>query len=215
MTDSSERRALAVPRLHIVTDTATLLSPTFAETAAALLAAGGPRIALHLRGPGLGGRLLWRLAEACAVAAARGGARLVINDRLDVARAVGAWGAQLGHRSFEVLDARRLLPSSAAIGVSIHDPTMARSAAEEGADFILAGTLYASASHPESPGTGVQWLSSLTDGPPIIGIGGVTPGRIPELLAAGAHGAAVIRGVWARPSPVTAMEEYLKELAGK
>lgn len=158
--------------------------------------------------------MLWRVVEACAAVARESGSRIVINDRLDLAVGSGAWGVQLGRRSFPVAAARLILSSGVRIGVSVHDPEEARTAVDAGADFLIAGTLYPSLSHPGAGSTGVQWISAIPGRKPVIGVGGITPERVPEVLTAGAHGVAVIRGVWSSPSPVDAMEEYLAALPG-
>lgn len=195
-----------------MTDSATLASPGFTETAEALLAAGGHRVALHLRGPATGGAALWRIAERLVLAAAQSGSRIVVNDRLDVALAAGAWGVQLGARSFPVATARTVLPAGTMIGASVHDPEEARSATARGADFLLAGTLFSSRSHPGVAGTGVGWIARVAGRLPIIGIGGITPERVAEVIAAGASGVAVISGVFASRSPVDAQADYLSAL---
>jgi thiamine-phosphate diphosphorylase len=202
-----------IPRLHVVTDATVLRRTRFLSEAVSLLAEGGEDVALHLRGSGLPGRSLLDLALPCADAAARSGGRLVINDRLDVALAVSAWGVQLGQASFGIADARAILPAATVIGASVHGPDELRSAILDGAEFLLAGTLYRSTSHPEREGSGTAWLSSSAGSErPVIGIGGITLARVADVLRAGAHGVAVISGVWDADSPVDALAEYLKLL---
>lgn len=83
----------------------------------------------------------------------------------------------------------------------------------DGADFVLAGTLYPSASHPGRPGAGPGLIEAMVEvAIPIVGIGGVTPERVGEVRGAGAAGVAVITGIWDAPSPVAALERYLSEL---
>lgn len=212
-TGSTEGAPLNIPRLHVITDDTVLRRPTFRADALALLTEGGERVALHLRGAGTAGRVFLEHAEHCATAAARSGGCLVVNDRIDIALSCGAWGVQLGRSSFSVIDARKVLPGGVAIGASVHDPEEAREAIREGADFLLAGTLYQSPSHPGIAGSGTGWLSALgISGPPVLGIGGITPASVAEVLRAGAHGVAVISGVWGAESPVAAVAEYLKQL---
>jgi thiamine-phosphate diphosphorylase len=201
------------PALHLVTDDGVLAGPGFALRAAELLENGGARLALHLRGPATPAARLYELARGLAPTASRSGAWLLVNDRADIAAAAGASGVQLGARSMDAATVRRLLGADARIGVSVHGPREARAAAEGGADFLVAGTLFATASHPGRAGQGTAWLGDLAAlGPPVVGIGGITPGRVPEVLAAGATGVAVVRGVWAAGSAGAAARAYLRML---
>lgn len=189
--------SVGLPRLHLVTDDGVLARPDFARVAEALLRLGGERVALHLRGPRTSGRELYRQAAALAGPARNAGALLLVNDRVDVALAAGASGVQLGERGLPVEDARRMGGAGWMVGASVHDPGEAGAALERGADFVLAGTLFASASHPGRGGSGVGWLREIPGGcGRVIGIGGVDPARVAGVLGAGAHGVAVIRAVW-------------------
>lgn len=201
-----------LPRLHVVTDDAILARPDFEDQAGAVLSAGGSRVAMHIRGPRTAGRALFSRAEAVARVAATTHSWVVVNDRIDVALAVGARAVHLGRRSMPIEDTRRLLPPGVAIGVSIHEPGEGADAAVQGADFLFAGTLYRSASHPERPGSGLRWLRELAGGPPVIGIGGIGIDRVEEVLRAGAYGVAAIRAVWEAESPERAVTDFLDRL---
>ena len=201
-----------LPRLHLVTDDATLLTADFAERAEQLLIRGSGRVALHLRGPGLSGRSLFELAARLVPIARASGALLLLNDRLDVALATGAAGVQLGARSVSPADARQLLDDRI-IGASVHSRAEAERAIAGGADFLLVGTLFPTPSHPGRPGAGLGILRELYPlGIPMIGIGGVTPARVAEIIAVGAYGVAVLRGVWNAEEPLRAMMGYLEAL---
>ncbi|MEX2584001.1 MAG: thiamine phosphate synthase [Gemmatimonadota bacterium] len=211
MTASREPKRL--PRLHLVTDDDVLREPGQPATAEALLEAGGDRVALHIRGPGLEGREIWERAAHCMEIARRTGGWLFVNDRIDVALACGAPGVQLGRASIPIASARALLGDRVAIGASVHSRREATEAAAEGADFVFVGTLYETPTHPGRRGSGTSLLGEVADiGIPMIGIGGVSPDRVREVLAAGAHGVAVIRGVWGATDPVDALREYLEKL---
>lgn len=196
-----------VPPLHLVTDDEVLARSDFARRIASLTEAGGAHLALHLRGPRTPGR---RLADCVALAlkaAAATGSQVVVNDRLDVALALGADGVQLGRRSLPPAVARRLAPGLP-LGLSVH------SAAEAGAataEWLIGGTIWATASHPGEPGGGSAHLAAMAAATrlPLIAIGGVTPARVGEARRAGARGVAVLRGVWAAADPVDALSRYL------
>jgi thiamine-phosphate pyrophosphorylase len=196
-----------VPTVHAVTDPAILARPGFANAAAEVLHALGPNGAIHLRGHGVPAAALWQLAQAIRPAQEASGGWLVVNDRLDVALAVGAQGAQLGQRALLLRDARRAAPSLR-LGVSVHSLAQAQEAA--GADWWLAGHLFATDSHPGQPPLGLSLLHQLAPlGVPIIAIGGITPARAAAARAAGAYGVAAIRGIWEAEDPARAATEYL------
>lgn len=202
-----------LPRLHAITDDETLARPEFTGRARRLVEALGPELALHLRGPRTSGRALLRLAESLAGPAEAAGAALFVNDRVDIAAAVGAAGVQLGERSLAPVVARRLVRRGLWVGCSVHSVEAASAAAAQGADFLLVGTVYPSRSHPGREGLGAAALAAfLAAGCPVVGIGGVTPERVREVRHAGAWGVAVLRGIWSAEQPERAAAEYLEHL---
>ncbi len=203
-----------VPVVHVVTSAALLADPGFPARAAAVMRALGPRGALHLRDGGLlPARRLLELALGLADAQAATGCWLVVNDRVDVAVAAGARAAQLTSRSMSPADARRAAAArpALAVGASVHAADEARRRAAEGADWVVAGHVYETGSHPGAPGRGIALVREVAAAArvPTIAIGGVTPARVPLLRAAGAHGVAVIRGVWAASDAERAALDYL------
>jgi thiamine-phosphate diphosphorylase len=202
-----------LPRLHLVTDDEVLGGERFPEIARSLLVAGGGAVALHLRGRRTGGARLWAHAERLARIVGETGGTLLVNDRIDVALACGC-GVQVGATSFPVAAARQLLGPDRLLGASVHGLDEAAAAVDAGADFLLAGTLFETASHPGRPGAGVVWLGPVIGlGVPVVGIGGIAPERAAIVRGCGAWGVGVIRGVWNAPDPIATMEEYLERLA--
>lgn len=126
--------------------------------------------------------------------AARGcGTRVVVNDRLDVAMACGAHGVHLRGDSIPVAAVRRIAPSPFMVGRSVHG--VGELAAAEGADYLIAGTVFASTSKTDGhPLLGVDGLRAIADAAsaPVFAIGGITLDRIGDAAAAGARGAAAI-----------------------
>jgi thiamine-phosphate diphosphorylase len=207
-----------LPWLHVVTDDAVLARDTFAAMARRILETGGGRVALHVRGPRTSGATLFRLASALAPVAEASRSLLVVNGRVDVALCAGLGAVHLGVRSLEPPETRSILGEDARIGVSTHDEAEARRARQLGADWIFAGTLWETPSHPARPGVGLGGLVrsvAAAGGMPVLGIGGVTPERAARLVEAGGHGVAVIRGVWDAPDPIGAMNDYLQGLASR
>lgn len=204
-----------IPPLHLVSDDETLGGAGFAALAERLLRAGGAEVVVQLRAPSAPARPLLALARRLAPVAAAAGARLLVNDRVDVALASGADGVHLGARGMPIPEARRLLGPERWIGASVHSAAEAVAAAREGADYLIAGTLFPTPSHPGRPGSGTEWLTALAGiGVPVIGIGGITPARVGAVRAAGAGGVAVLRGVWQAARPLDALASYLEALKG-
>ena len=129
------------------------------------------------------------------------GATLLVNDRVDVALAVGADGAQLREDSIDVARARAILGADALIGVSRH---VGSPGSEESADFVVFGAVYRTGSHAGGVPAGVEGLSGASGvrrrpsekALPLIAIGGITPDRVAEVIAAGAYGVAALSGIW-------------------
>lgn len=196
--------------LHLVTDDRVVAAPDFLARAEAVLDAAGERAVLHLRAPRTSGAELCRLAERLVPMAAARGALLLLNDRVDVALAAGADGAQLGARSLDAASARRLLGTERLVGISVHEPAEAAGALAGSPDFLVVGTIYPSASHPGRAGAGPERLRDFAGfGVPLVAIGGITPERIREVRRAGAAGVAVLGGVWNAPDVARAARLYL------
>lgn len=198
---------VVVPPVHLVTDDAVLARADFGARVTELLALGGDRLAIHLRGPGTPGRRLEALART-ALDAAAGGGWVIVNDRLDVGLAVGADGVQLAGHSLP-LDAARGLAPAMRLGVSVHGA--GEVGRELDPDWFVAGTIWETASHPGRPGGGLDHLRAIvarTDRP-VVAIGGVTPERVAGARRAGAAGVAVLRGIWADADPARALSRYL------
>jgi thiamine-phosphate pyrophosphorylase len=193
---------VASPRERLLLVTDRRLARDVLAVVDAALAAVPPGTALvQVREKDLTGRALVELSRAVVAAARRRGARVVVNDRADVALASGADGVHLPEGGMEVEDARRILGASSLVGASVHDPDGA--AARAGADYLVAGPIW------ETPGKraiGVAGLEAILAraGAPVFAIGGVEVARADEALAAGAHGVAVIRAVMAAADPAAA-----------
>lgn len=202
-------KAGLIPPLHVATDDEVVGRPGFLDDARLVLEMGGPDLVFHLRAPRASGRVLYELARRMRPLAANEDACLVVNDRADVALAA-ADGVQVGARGLLAADARRSMGADRLLGVSVHSLDEARDALAGEPDFLLAGTIWDSASHPGRPGAGVGLIRGIAAlGVPVIAIGGVTPARVAEARDAGAAGFAVLRGVWDAPDPVEAVRNYL------
>ena len=127
--------------------------------------------------------------------------RILVNDRLDVACAVGAAGVHLGEKSISVEDARRFvgargLQENFLIGVSVHSQEAAKAAQMAGADYVFFGPVFATPSKISfGPPQGLERLSAVCGGVsiPVLAIGGITQENAGECFAHGASGVAAIR----------------------
>jgi thiamine-phosphate diphosphorylase len=199
-----------LPVVHAVTSDEIVLRDDFIDVACAVMAALGARGALHLRAGRISAARLQTLAGGLEAAQAITGAWLVVNDRVDLALGARAKGAQLTSRSLRVADARRAAPGLP-VGASVHSLDEARSAASEGASWVVAGHVFATATHPGEDGRGLPFVRAMATPVtiPVIAIGGVRPVHCRELRAAGAYGLAAIRGIWDAPNAEQAASDYL------
>ena len=126
---------------------------------------------------------------------------LIINDRLDIAMAVGAAGVHLGQDDLPCAAARKLLGEDYLIGVSAHNPAEARAALLCGADYLGCGAVFGTATKADVKKLGTDGLAAICNakGLPVVGIGGVTADNYREVRAAGADGAAIVSGILAQP----------------
>lgn len=173
---------------------------------------GGVR-AVQLREKDLSAKDLFELAVKIRALTRRYDARLLINDRIDVALAVDADGVHLAHNSLPVALARELLGPHKLIGVSTHQLDEIHTAARNGADFLTFSPIYQTPSKiAYGPPQGLERLrhacqiSSL----PIFALGGIRLDRIHEVRAAGAHGAAVISAIFSAADPSGAARVFTK-----
>ncbi|MGH7671661.1 MAG: thiamine phosphate synthase [Gemmatimonadales bacterium] len=198
-----------LPRLHAITDVRIARRPDLDDLARELAAGGGADLALHARGRSLSGLEHYELATRLT---AYPTVRLFVNDRLDIALAVNAQGVQLGRASLPPEVARRLDPRWW-IGRSVHDLAEAEAAKAEGAEYLVVGPVYATATHPDRRPLGLALLREIARlGLPTIAIGGVTPERTREVKAAGAYGVAASRALWDAAEPGAVARRMLEEL---
>ncbi len=178
-------------------------------------AAGAGVCAVQLREKDLPTRALLDLALRLRERTAAAGARLFINDRIDLCWASGADGVQLREDSLPTDVVRRLLGAERLIGVSVHSMEAALRAEAQGADFVLFGPVYdTSSKRTYGPPQGVDRLAEVAARVriPVFAVGGVTAARVPELLGAGARGVGVISAVLAAGDIFRAAEAMQRAL---
>jgi len=167
---------------------------------------GGVR-AVQLREKDLPASELLPLAEELRALTRRFAARLLLNDRIDVALAVAADGVHLGGHSLPAAVARHLLGPQRLIGVSTHHPAEIAAAAAAGADFVTFGPVFATPSKAAyGPPLGIDALRKACTAAalPVFALGGIKAAHIPLLRNNGVHGIAVISAIMAAVDPETA-----------
>jgi len=187
-----------LPKIYPITD-ARLSGLTHAEQLARL--ADGGATLVQLREKRASPREFYTQAlEALRVARERG-VRLVVNDRVDIALALGADGVHLGQDDLTPEAARRLLSEKAIIGFSTHNVEQAREAARMPVDYIAFGPVFETSSKENpDPVVGLDELSRVREcvgSVPLVAIGGITRENYRAALDAGVDSVAVISAILA------------------
>ncbi|MFQ5482586.1 MAG: thiamine phosphate synthase [Nitrospinaceae bacterium] len=185
--------------VYLITDRSLLPGDRFLEAVEAALE-GGIRD-LQVREKDLSPDRLFALALALRQMTRRYGARLYINDRVDVALMVDADGVHLPAAGLPPAEVKTRHPHLL-VGVSTHSLAGAKRAQEAGADFITFGPVFDTPSkRPYGPPQGLDHLAAAAGAVqiPALALGGVDLNHLPAVRGHGAHGAALIRGIWASP----------------
>jgi thiamine-phosphate pyrophosphorylase len=178
----------------------------------------GPVAAFQLRMKDAPDEEILRTAERLMPICAAADVAFILNDRMDLAKACGADGVHLGQGDGDPREARRLLGSSAQIGVTCHDSRhLAMEAGEAGADYVAFGAFFPTNTkdvfHRPEPSI-LGWWTTLFE-LPCVAIGGITPENAPVLVEAGADFLAVCASVWSHPggpaAAVGAFQTMLEE----
>jgi thiamine-phosphate pyrophosphorylase len=171
---------------------------------------------LQLRAKGLTDRRFLALARESTAAAHAHGARLLVNDRPDVARLAGADGVHLGQDDLPPADARTILGPAAIIGFSTHNLDQLAAAAGEPVDYLALGPVFPTVSKERpDPVVGLALLSrarALTTRP-LVAIGGITRANAGAVVAEGVDGVAVIGDLLRASDLEAAVRELTAALA--
>jgi thiamine-phosphate pyrophosphorylase len=152
-----------------------------------------------------------RLRARCRAA----GVPFIINDRVDLAVAVDADGVHLGQEDLPAAAARVLLRPGMLLGLSTHSVEQAKAAQAAGADYVAVGSMFPTATKPEFQLVGPALAREVRPvvRVPLIGIGGITPENVGEVIAAGTDGVAVISAVCSAPDPKAAARRFIDAIA--
>ena len=190
-----------LPAVYPITDTR--ISGLSHAEQIALFAEGGATV-VQLRDKRAAALKFYEDAKAALAIAAERGLQLIINDRVDIALAVGAAGVHLGQDDLPPDAARRLLGTQAVIGYSTHSLAQALEAVTLPIDYLAIGPIFTTGTK-ESPDPvvgldGLRAVRAAIGNLPLVAIGGITPVNTPEVLQAGADSAAMISALWPVPS---------------
>jgi thiamine-phosphate pyrophosphorylase len=192
--------------LHIITDE--VLQTRFTHVELARLAVEGGADAVQYREKrALTTRELMAAASNILALCVGAPSLLIVDDRADVACAVGAHGVHLGRNDLEVMTARTILGADAMIGGTANSYKEAMRVWGSGVDYIGVGPIYGTRSKANpAPDMGLDTLRRIcADAPvPVVAIGSITAQRIPEVIAAGAYGVAVLSEVLFADDPLAA-----------
>jgi thiamine-phosphate pyrophosphorylase len=195
-------------RLIVVTDRQLAAPRDLQHLVRLCLEAGAP--AVQLRDKNATAREIYEQALRLRALTTEYDALLFINDRLDIALAVGADGVHLGPTDLPLEAARRAVPPNFLIGISTDDPATARRAENAGADYIGCGAVFGTTTKAEVQGEeiGPAGLATVAAAVsiPVVGIGGINAENAPALAATGAAGVAVVGTLMtaADPAAITA-----------
>lgn len=199
--------------LYLILDPAVAGDRSLLELTKAALGAGVRTFQLRMKTPKT--RRIYETSAALCPLVRQAGGRFIVNDRCDVALAVGADGVHLGQEDLPVADARAILGTGKLIGISTHNLNQAIEAEAGGADYIGFGPIFATTTkeHPD-PVVGVAGLREVRAKVrvPIVAIGGINAKNAADVRTAGADCCAVVSAVLAAQDPAKAIAELLKAI---
>lgn len=212
---SRQDKLRRLPGLYVIIDTAFLHGRGHLDVARQAVRGGASVIQLRAKDCEI--RDFIAMAEDLSDFCHQSGVLFIINDRLDVALAVGADGLHVGQDDMPFDAARRLLPADKILGGSARTVEEAELARASGVDYLGVGAMYATPTKGTPPPIGPEGLKKIRDkfDLPIVAIGGINKGNIGAVMRAGAVSAAVISAVMAADDVEAATRELVKIIEGE
>ena len=169
---------------------------------------GGASV-VQLRDKDASDEMLIGMGKALRKVCDRFGALFIVNERIEVAQAVGADGIHIGQEDLSPSEARRRLGRDKLLGVSTHTLAQAERAVQEGADYIGVGPIFKTPTKPDYPPVGTELIREVKKSLkiPFVAIGGINLSNAEDVLSSGAYSVAVVRAV--------VSEENIYDAAGK
>ena len=201
---------LVFPRLYAIMDASLLNSSE--QAVAEMLAQSGAALIQYRNKQSSARRLFESVSQLLRILRPLA-ARLVVNDRPDIAALSGADGVHVGQQDLGPAEARAIVGPACCVGVSTHSLEQVRAAADSPADYIAVGPIFPTATKERpDPVVGLDFIRlarALTD-KPLVAIGGITLERAPQVFAAGADSLAVARDLLTAADPVARVRQFLK-----
>ena len=201
-----------LPRVYPLTDVR-LSGLSHAEQLRLLIAGGASLV--QLREKQLPALQFYEEAKAAMLVAEREGVQVIINDRMDIALAVGAHGVHLGQDDMPPEAARRLLGPEAIVGYSTHNVEQALMALTLPIDYVAIGPIFGTSSKRDTAPTlgleGLRAVRRVVGAVPLVAIGGISLGNAAEVIEAGADSVAVISALVSDPSRITEAAGEMRE----
>lgn len=196
-------------RLYVITNRLLCGDRTLTEVVEEICR-GGVK-AIQLREKDLPAKSIYNLAQEIQRICRKTDAQLLINDRFDIAEAVGADGVHLTSKSLPVEIVREHFNSGKLVGVSTHSLKEARQAQDSGADFVLFGPVYPTLSkaiYGQPQGLAKLKETTKSVSIPVFAVGGMTPGKAKECIESGAFGVAAISSVMSAGNISETLKSY-------
>lgn len=205
-----------VGRLHVITDEVLQTRFSLVELAAAA-AAGGADVVQYREKRQVATREMIRAAHLISLTLQHTDTALLVDDRVDVAVAVGASAVHLGRDDLPPEAARRILGPDALIGGTANSVEEAVEVAKQPVDYLGVGPVYGTTSKGDraAPMLGLERFAEICAAvdKPVIGIGSITVDRVADVLAAGAYGVAVLSAIVCQDDPQAACRAFADEIA--
>lgn len=204
------------PRLYAIVDAGVAAQAgwTPSDLARAYLDGGARLLQLRASGVDPATQLGWCQAIVRLVAPL--GARVIVNDRCDLALMAGAAGVHLGQHDLPIAAARRLLGPTALIGLSTHDDLQVDAAVRQPLSYLAVGPVYPTRTkdtgHAAVGLEAVRRARGVAGDRPVVAIGGITLATAPDVIAAGAASVAVIADLLVGGDPARRVREYVDAL---
>jgi thiamine-phosphate pyrophosphorylase len=202
--------------LYLVTDPVLAGSRPLEEIVAAAIAGGATLV--QLRDPHAKGRALTQTGLRLLAVTRPAGIPLIVNDRADVAFAIGAQGVHLGQSDMDASDARRLLGPNAIIGLSVADARELEASrhALPAVDYLGVGPVFATGTKTDAGNAigleGISWMRRTVD-LPLVAIGGISETNAADVVAAGCEGVAVVSAIVGAQYPAKAAAQLADAVA--